>query len=196
MAEQGKPRVGCGVFSRWLDNENIKVSEVYAPLIQEALSKWGEHLLYLALDTSELPGGYCLIRISVLYHGRAVPVVWQVLQHDSSSVAFEVYRPLLEEAAGLMPKEVKVVLLADRGFCDTKLMAYARELGWHYRIRIKGSLLCYLSDFAKVKLSQVSLAEGEAYFWQDVALTAKRLWPCVYGSGSSLWQSAEVVSGK
>lgn len=164
-------------FSRWLNNKNIKVNEVYAPLIQEALTGWGEHILYLALDTSELPGGYCLIRVSVLYRGRAVPVVWQVLKHDSSSVAFETYRPLLEEAAGLMPSGVKIVLLADRGFCDTKLMAYARELGWHYRIRIKGSLLCYLSDHAKVKLSRLSLDSGEACFWHNVALTAKRYGP-------------------
>ena len=135
-AQQATSRVRR--FSRWLGNKNIEVNEVYAPLIQEALANWGEHTLYLALDTSELPGGYCLIRLSVLYRGRAVPIVWQVLKHDSSSVAFEVYRPLLEEAARLMPEGVKVVLLADRGFCDTTLMAYARELGWHYRIRIKG----------------------------------------------------------
>ncbi len=70
--------------------------------------------------------------MSVLYRGRAVPVVWQVLAHESSSVAFEVYRPLLEKAARLMPSGVKVVLLADRGFCDTKLMAYlSDELAWH-----------------------------------------------------------------
>lgn len=174
-AKQASSRVRR--YSRWLVNDKVKVTELYAPIIQEALSSWGKHRLYLALDTSQLPGGYCLIRVSVLYRGRAVPVVWQVLKHDSSSVAFEVYRPLLKEAAGLMPSGVKVVLLADRGFCDTRLMAYARELGWHYRIRIKGSLLCYLSDHAKVKLSQVSLTPGEAYFWHDVTLTAKHYGP-------------------
>jgi hypothetical protein len=31
------------------------------------------------------------------------------------------------EAACLLPSGVKVVLLADRGFCDTKLMSYVRS---------------------------------------------------------------------
>jgi hypothetical protein len=175
-AKQASSRVRR--FSRWLANDKVEVNELYAPIIQEALASWGKHRLYLALDTSRLPGGYCLIRVSVLYRGRAVPVVWQVLAHDSSSVAFEVYRPLLAQAARLMPNGVKVVLLADRGFCDTKLMAHlSDELGWHYRIRLKASLLCYVSQEVNIKLSRVSLASGEALFWQGVALTAKRYGP-------------------
>lgn len=165
-------------FSRWLANDRIEVDKLYAPIIQEALTGWGAHTLYLALDTSQLPGGYCLVRVSVLYRGRAVPLVWQVLAHDSSSIAFEIYRPLLAQAARLLPNGVKVVLLADRGFCDTKLMAYlSHDLSWHYRIRIKGSLHCYLSQGGSIKLSRVSLASGEARFWQEVSLTAKHYGP-------------------
>ncbi len=165
-------------FSRWLANDSIEVDKLYAPIIQEALTGWGKHTLYLALDTSQLPGGYCLIRLSVLYRGRAVPVVWQVLAHNSSSIAFEVYRPLLARAARLLPSGVKVVLLADRGFCDTELMKYlTNDLAWHYRIRIKANLLCHLSQGAKLKLSRVSLASGEARLWREVWLTAKRHGP-------------------
>ena len=170
-------------FARWLANDKVDVNQVYAPVIQEALASWGEHTLYLALDTSRLPGGYCLIRVSVLYRGRAVPLVWQVLAHDSSSVAFEVYRPLLAQASRLLPGGVKVVLLADRGFCDTKLMSYLRdERSWHYRIRLKGSLCCFIQP-TKVKLSRVPLAAGEARFWQDVSLTAKRYGPVAIALG-------------
>jgi hypothetical protein len=171
-------------FSRWLANERIEVDKLYGPIIQEALTGWGKHTLYLALDTSQLPGGYCLVRVSVLYRGRAVPVVWQVLKHDSSSVAFKDYRSLLKQAAQLMPEGVKVVLLADRGFCDTKLMAYLKdELFWHYRIRIKASLCCYLAQGTSIKLSRVPLASGEARFWQAVSLTAKRFGPAFLAVG-------------
>ncbi|MBD2096810.1 hypothetical protein H6F90_17035 [Trichocoleus sp. FACHB-591] len=39
-----------------------------------------------------------------------------------------------------MPEGVAVVLLADRGLADGKLMKYLTQtLGWHFRIRIKGS---------------------------------------------------------
>ncbi|MDQ3459672.1 MAG: transposase [Deinococcota bacterium] len=100
------------------------------------------------------------------------------MAHDSSSVAFEVYRPLLAQASRLLPSGVKVVLLADRGFCDTKLMKYlTNELAWHYRIRIKANLRCHLGQGAKIKLARVSLAAGEARFWQGISLTAKRYGP-------------------
>ncbi len=46
------------LYRRWLDNARIQVHTLYAPLIQQVLSAWGEHTLYLALDTSMLWGRY------------------------------------------------------------------------------------------------------------------------------------------
>ena len=56
------------------------------PADSQALQEWGTHTLYLALDTSMLWNQYCLIRLSVVYRGRAVPVMWEVIEHGSSSV--------------------------------------------------------------------------------------------------------------
>ena len=57
------------------------------PLIQQALAEWGTRVLSLALDTSMLWDAYCLVRISRVYRGRAVPIVWTVVEHPSSRVA-------------------------------------------------------------------------------------------------------------
>jgi hypothetical protein len=65
-------------FARWLHNDRIQVQQLYGPLIQQALAEWGEHTMYLALDTSMLWGRYCVIRISIIFRGRAVPLVWTV----------------------------------------------------------------------------------------------------------------------
>jgi hypothetical protein len=62
-------------FARWLENERIDVHALYGPLIQQALAEWGPQVLYLALDTSTLWNTYCLVRISLVYRGRAVPLV-------------------------------------------------------------------------------------------------------------------------
>ena len=35
---------------------------------------------------------YCLIRLSVIYRGRAIPLVWCVLKHGSAQVSFEAYK--------------------------------------------------------------------------------------------------------
>ena len=77
-------------FARWLENDRIDVHALYGPLMQQALAEWGNHVLYLALDTSLLWDTYCVVRVSLVYRGRAVPVVWTVLAHPSSSVAYEV----------------------------------------------------------------------------------------------------------
>jgi hypothetical protein len=34
----------------------------------------------LALDTSQLPLGYVLIRLSLIYRGRAIPVAWRIIK--------------------------------------------------------------------------------------------------------------------
>ena len=74
-------------FARWLENPRVEVHPLYAPLIHQALAEWGKHTVYLALDTTMLWNRYCIIRISILSRGRAVPLVWQVLEQSSSSVA-------------------------------------------------------------------------------------------------------------
>ena len=90
-------------FSRWLHNPRINVQKLYSALIAQALATWGEAQITLIEDTSMLWDEYCLIRLSVQYRGRAVPLVWRVIRHGSSSVRFEVYQPMLKRAVRLVP---------------------------------------------------------------------------------------------
>ncbi len=163
-------------FQRWFYNGRINVNELYGPLIQEGLSEWGDHKLYLALDTSRLFDDYCLIRISVVFRGRAVPVTWKVIEHKSSTVSFAVYEGLLDHAATLLPTGAYIVLQADRGFADTALMNHARELGWHFQIRIKKSFLVY-SNGRKCNVGGIPLEPGEALFLNNVYITGQKYGP-------------------
>jgi len=166
-------------FARWLNNSRIEVHQLYGPLIQQALAEWGHGRLYLALDTSTISGAYCLVlvRISVIYRGRAVPLVWRVLKQESTSVAYEIYKDLLDQAARLLPLHCEVVLLADRGFADTRLMRHLDRLGWHWRIRIKGSFWIYRRGQRRLKVKAIPLARGQAQFWHEVLITEQRYGP-------------------
>lgn len=53
-------------FARWLQNARIEVHCLSAPLLQQAVAAWGNHTLYLALDTTMLWNRYCVIRISLI----------------------------------------------------------------------------------------------------------------------------------
>ncbi|MBE9002044.1 transposase [Nostoc sp. LEGE 12447] len=159
-------------FSRWLHNPRINVQRLYSPIIQAALSAWGSKEIVLIEDTSMLWNRYCLIRVSVRYRGRAVPVGWRVIEHKSSSISFDVYELLLRRISRLLPTGTKVRFMADRGFADTKLMNYLEQnLGWHYRIRVKNDLWVLRAGKPPCQLRDYHLNLGNALFLQGVQIT-------------------------
>ncbi len=159
-------------FSRWLHNPRINVQKLYSALIAQALAEWGEPQITLIEDTSLLWDEYCLIRLSVQYRGRAIPLVWRVIRHGSSSISFEVYQAMLKRAARLVPAGVRVCFLADRGFADTALMRYLRDqLHWQFRIRVKSNSWIYRAGKGWKQLNSYHLALGEVVLLQGVALT-------------------------
>lgn len=126
-------------FSRWLHNSGLDPHELYGKLFRYALRNWTQHPIVLALDTSMLKDRFCAVRISMIYLGRAIPVAWRIFEHDSSAVKYEDYREVLERAHSLMPREVPVIFLADRGFVHKALMRKLNRLEWEWRIRIKAN---------------------------------------------------------
>ena len=158
-------------FARWLEKTRLDVPALYGPLVQQALAEWEHHVLSVALDTSMLWNTSCLVRISLVYRGRAIPLVWTVLEHPSSSVAYNVYKEKLDQVAELLPFQCTVVFTADRGFADTHLMAHLTRLGWHWRIRIKGSFWVYRHGKRRCKVNRIPLCAGQALFWHHVYLT-------------------------
>src|SRR6266481_6318423 len=164
-------------FRRWLDNNRIKPEPLYGPLIAQALVGWVGKRVYVALDTSMLWNTYCLIRLSVIYRGRAVPLVWQVIEHGSAAVSFETYKDLLAQAKARLPLACEVVFLADRGFADTQLMGHLKRLGWHFHIRIKSNFWVYRPHCDPFQVGRIGLAPGHARFWHHVWLTKKYYGP-------------------
>lgn len=131
-------------FRRWLANRRIKVSSPHQALVNQALSCWGTKRLYLSLDTTLVWNCFCIIWVGVVYRERMVPISWRVVVQSSSSVRLWAIQRVVRQAQRVLPASAVVVLLADRGFADGKLMKYLnRTLGWHFRIRIKRSFAFY-----------------------------------------------------
>ncbi|WP_415831326.1 transposase, partial [Deinococcus frigens] len=165
---------------RWLENPAIDPTSIYGPLVTRALRDWGGQTLILALDTSVLFEKFCLIRVSVLFRGRAVPLVSRVLEHSSAQVSTEHLLPVLAEVKGLLDFVGihQVRLLADRGFCDTDLLAWLRFCRWHYRIRIKSNLILAAPDGQRLcKVNDVQLAPRESRCFHNITLTGQRFGP-------------------
>ena len=148
-------------IQRRLNNPRINVHRIYKSLIKAALADWQEENIFLALDTSLFWEEYCLVRLCVIHRGRALPVVWRVIEHESASVSFADYQEMIKQAQGRLPQSVKVVLLADRGFVQTELMKMlTTQLGWHYRIRIKSNTWIWRGNWCQPKNFHLSLGEA------------------------------------
>ena len=164
-------------FTRWLENSKINEVHIYRKLATTALADWQGEKIYLALDTSCLWDRFVIVRVAMVYRGRALPLSWLILEHQSATVSFEVYKPILEEAAAILPKGCPVILLADRGFADIDLMKQARDLGWSFRIRLKKSMRVYRAHKPSTKIGRLIPAKGEAFFLHKVWITDKYFGP-------------------
>jgi len=151
-------------FTRWLKNSAFEALTWYKPLFLYAIGTWGNSPILLALDTTMLYDELCVISVSLICLGRSIPVTWRVIQHKSASVKWVEYRDLLEQANEWLPKNVQVILLADRGFVSRKLLLQLRNLGWNWRIRVMGKqALMYRGK--KLKPRTLPLKMGDALFF-------------------------------
>lgn len=167
-------------FARWFDNAQIQAPALYAPLVRAALAAWAPtERLYLALDASVIKGSpFVLIRISLIYRGRAIPLAWRVLCHASASVAFADYASVLEQARACLPSGLPIVLLADRGFVHAELFQWLQRHQWHYRIRLTGDTLIHLPNRQIVPVGSLRPPKGAAHFYHGVGLLGVGLRPC------------------
>lgn len=164
-------------IARWLHNPKIKPAVVYRDLVTAALLPWAEQTALLALDSSMLWGKYVIVRVALIYRGRALPLAWKVLEQGSASVSFVNYAPLLEEANRLLPHHCQTILLADRGFVDVDLLQRVVCLGWHFTIRAKGSLWVYRAFKPRCKMNALLPAKGEVRLIHTVQVTERRFGP-------------------
>jgi hypothetical protein len=164
-------------MSRWLHNERIEVGKVYQQLITAALVEFSGERVEVALDSSILWNRDVIIRLALVYRGRAIPLTWKVLERASTSVGFSDYADLLWYAARLLPLSCRVLLLADRGFVDVELMKQTTLLGWDFLIRAKSSLLVDRPGHDQTQLGRLTPPKGEIHLIEVAQVTAQRFGP-------------------
>jgi hypothetical protein len=82
-------------------------------------------------------GAYVVTR-----HGRATPLAWKTVPKSTLEGKRTSYEhEVVERLHAAIPPEVRVVLLADRGFGDQKLYALLGVLSWDYVIRFRDCIL-------------------------------------------------------
>jgi hypothetical protein len=157
-------------WQRFLRNRRIRVRTLYLPLVMAAISNWNQQRLYLALDTTMLWNRFCIIHISIVCGGRAVPFLWKVLAHKSSTVAFAEYKSMLKLSHRLLSSYPDLMLLADRGFANHELMNWLQDSNWHYCLRLPCDVILHGVRRHPIELKYLWPSKGEAIFYHNVGL--------------------------
>ncbi len=133
---------------RFIVNYRVESSDAMRGILKRLLKK-RKKVLLIALDWVDIKGFQTLMAAAVL-KGRSVPVCWascrrHVYDGHRSRNSFE--ESLLLVLRSMIPQEVKVILLADRGFGRTALAKFCRQYGFHYLIRIQPKVTVHLHGF-------------------------------------------------
>ncbi len=161
---------------RWLSNSRIDVEALYGPLVLWAIQHWQKpgQALHLALDTTMLWNRFCTVVLSVVAHGRAIPLLWMTLEHPSASVSAEIVIALLERANQLLSGFAAITLLADRAFPSAELLGwFEAKPRWHYLMRLRADT--WIQGTAApmgCEVRRLRLPRGHCRGFRDVQLWA------------------------
>ena len=71
-----------------------------------------------------------------------MPLLWKSVEKENLTNKRNDYEDeMLNQLKKNLPRDMKVTILADRGFADTKLMEFLTDLGFDYVIRIKKTFM-------------------------------------------------------
>ena len=157
-------------WQRFVSNQRIRVRGLYVPLVLGAIENWHTQRLYLALDTTMLWNRFCMIHLSIVCGGRAVPFLWKVLEHKSSTVAFTEYKLMLRLAAKLLSSHTNIMLLADRGFANHELVSWLQNSDWHYCLRLPCDVILHGVRKHPIESKYLSPPKSEAVLCRNVGL--------------------------
>jgi Transposase DDE domain len=126
---------------KWL-KADWQVNSFFAPLLCWFLSWAKPGTLVLAFDASLVRERYCLLCVSIIYRGTALPLAWRVLEankpeQDKWAECFSTMFKQLHEA---MPTSQSVLVLTDRGLHSPTLWQQIISYGWHPLFRERNNI--------------------------------------------------------
>jgi Transposase DDE domain len=161
---------------RLLSNEGIDVDA--------ALRHWVPHVvgsrtdIKVAMDWTDFDAdGQTTIMLSLLTrHGRATPLMWLTVETATLKNHRNEYEyQALVRLADALPANIKVCIVADRGFGDQKLYRFLTEdLKFDYVIRFRGNITVTAADGEARTASAWVGPGGRATVLRGALVTAER----------------------
>ena len=110
-------------------------------------------------------------------HGRSTPLLWRTVEASELKGTRNGHEDaLLARLREVVPADVKVTVLADRGFADRALFEFLEELGFDCVIRLRGNCLVTSAGGETRKAADWVGAGGRARTLRGATVTKKWQW--------------------
>jgi hypothetical protein len=152
--------------------------------IDAALRHWVPYVvgprssINVAMDWTDFDAdGQATIMLSLLTrHGRATPLIWLTVETATLKNRRNEYEyQVLVRLADALPADIKICIVADRGFGDQKLYrVLSEELKFDYVIRFRGNITVTAADGEARTAAAWVGPGGRARVLRDALVTAER----------------------
>lgn len=131
----------------------------------------GRHVC-IALDWTKLPGDIQCLMIALPYRGRAIPLLWRLVwSYDFKRVDSQnkIEEELIAVFLTLVPLGKRIVVLADRGFGRASFIAFLKECGVLFTLRVKSGVMITTQKGRMIRLRSQHLVPNKPRIWTRVA---------------------------
>ena len=166
---------GVKQTDRMVGNSGIDVWLLFHPWARFVVGERKE--IVLALDWTDFDGDdhATLAGYLITNHGRATPLIWMTVQKATleGKRNDHEYR-VIERLHACLDPDVKIMLLADRGFGDQKLYGLLETLGWDFVIRFRGNIKVESADGERKPAAEWVPETGRATMIRKARVTRTR----------------------
>ncbi len=173
-------------FRRWLKHDAHTMDTWFLPVAKALLANLAQPPLVLVLDGSVVGRGCVALMLSVVYHGRALPLAWVVVQGKQGHFPQATHCALVAQIAPLIPPTAEVTLLGDGEFDGTELQAALRKLHWQYVCRTAPTITMTVYGQAR-HIGDLAPTRGERLAVRPAWMTAEEYGPV---SILAIWEAA------
>ena len=163
-------------ISRWVNKSGEEATLEVLPFAQDLLAGLAEQTIVLVMDGSEVGRKCVTLMVSVVYHGRALPIAWLVVKGSKGHRPESEHIQLAKKVQELVPRGADVVFLGDGEFDGSELQATLAKFGWVYVCRTASNTI-FNVEGDEVSFQSLSLHPGEQINLPEALFTRQKYGP-------------------
>ncbi|MEJ0049179.1 MAG: IS4 family transposase [Rhodospirillales bacterium] len=175
-ATGGSSKCSVKQVDRLLSNPGIDIDALQAVWVPYAIG--GRTQINVAMDWTEFHAdAQSTLMLSLIgHHGRAIPLLWiSVRNAEMKDRRSAIEENLLRRLAELLPTEICVCIVADRGFASVRLYRLMTEqLRFDYVVRFRGDVLVTSEQGQTQHATEWVGPQGGARLLRRAAVTAEQ----------------------